>query len=109
MLAQKNVANGAIVVIKEPENEILALVGTPDSSIDAYGYKINMTTEARPIGSTVKPFIYLKAFEKKPINLSKFYYTFSQRLAVSQTLGRPFFTNCSILLILIITKSLRNN
>jgi len=64
MLAQKNVANGAIVVIKEPENEILALVGTPDSSIDAYGYKINMTTEARPIGSTVKPFIYLKAFEK---------------------------------------------
>lgn len=64
MLAQKNVANGAVVVIKEPENEILALVGTPDPSIDAYGYKINMGVEARPIGSTVKPFIYLKAFEK---------------------------------------------
>lgn len=64
MLAQKNVANGAIVVIKEPENEILAMVGTPDPNIDAYGYKINMATAARPIGSTVKPFIYLQAFTK---------------------------------------------
>ncbi|NIA18415.1 MAG: hypothetical protein GWO79_00880 [Actinobacteria bacterium] len=55
--------NGAVVVIKIPENELLAVVGSPDPSIDAYGYKINMAARARPIGSTVKPFIYLKGFE----------------------------------------------
>ena len=60
----KNGANAAIVVIKPQNNELLAIVGSPDSTIDNYGYKINMATTPRPIGSTVKPFIYLKAMEK---------------------------------------------
>lgn len=62
--ALKNTANGAIVVLKLPENELLAIVGSPDPTAVSYGYQINMALEPRPIGSTAKPFIYLKGFEK---------------------------------------------
>jgi len=60
----RGVRNGAIVVIKMPENELLAIVGShnPRSSFD--GSQINMALEPRPIGSTVKPFIYVDGFEK---------------------------------------------
>jgi len=60
----KNARNGAVIVVKLPENEILALVGSPDPKSFEEGYKINMLEKPRPIGSTIKPFIYLKAFEK---------------------------------------------
>ena len=56
--------NGAIVVIKLPENELLALVGSPYPLSTIPGAKINMALEPRPIGSTIKPFFYLQAFEK---------------------------------------------
>jgi penicillin-binding protein 1C len=56
--------SGAIVVLKLPENELLAIVGTPDTESHAYGQQINMAIQPRPIGSTAKPFIYLKGFEK---------------------------------------------
>jgi len=62
-LAEKDAANGAIIVIELPENELLSVIGSPDSTIASYGYQINMAKETRPIGSTVKPFIYLKGFE----------------------------------------------
>ncbi len=60
----KGVENGAIVVIKVPENELLAIVGSPNPDALSNGYQINMAIEPRPIGSTDKPFIYLRAFEK---------------------------------------------
>jgi penicillin-binding protein 1C len=63
-LKPKNAKDGAVMVIKLPENEVLALVGSPDPESAEEGYKINMLEEARPIGSTIKPFIYLEAFEK---------------------------------------------
>lgn len=56
--------NAAVVVLKQPENELIAIVGSPDPTSDQNGYQINMATEPRPIGSTIKPFIYLTAFEK---------------------------------------------
>jgi penicillin-binding protein 1C len=63
-----SVDNGAIVVIKlspgAPDNELLAMIGTPDPSAPSEGKQINMALEPRPIGSTAKPFIYAKAFEK---------------------------------------------
>jgi membrane carboxypeptidase/penicillin-binding protein PbpC len=64
-LAEKNVDNGAVTVIRTGSavNELLATVGSPDPSVDDYGYKINMAAQPRPIGSTIKPFIYLKGFE----------------------------------------------
>ena len=56
--------NGAIVVIKMPENELIAIVGSPNPGSSSNGHSINMAIEPRPIGSTAKPFIFLKAFEK---------------------------------------------
>lgn len=56
--------NGSIVVIKTPENELLAVIGTPAVGGTESGQAINMAVEPRPIGSTAKPFIYLTAFEK---------------------------------------------
>ncbi|PIQ68634.1 MAG: hypothetical protein COV91_03105 [Candidatus Taylorbacteria bacterium CG11_big_fil_rev_8_21_14_0_20_46_11] len=55
--------NGAVVVLKLPENEILAIVGSPHPDSLTSGYQLNMATAPRPIGSTAKPFIYLSAFE----------------------------------------------
>jgi len=63
-LTAKNAGNAAVIVIKLPENEALVLIGSPNPSLNRPGYQINMLNEPRPIGSTIKPFIYLKAFEK---------------------------------------------
>lgn len=63
-LGNKNVTNGAIVVLKQPENQLLAVIGTPDPSIEAFGYKINMAARPRAVGSTIKPFIYAEGFQK---------------------------------------------
>ncbi|HEY4515546.1 MAG TPA: transglycosylase domain-containing protein [Candidatus Paceibacterota bacterium] len=60
----RGVKNGVLIVLKEPENEILALIGSPDPESTKDGAKINMAIEPRPIGSTVKPLIYARAFEK---------------------------------------------
>jgi len=60
----KNANNAAVVVIKLPENEMLSLIGSPNPLSTEEGYKINMLSEPRSIGSTIKPFIYLNAFEK---------------------------------------------
>jgi len=64
ILKFKNAKNAALIVIKLPENEILALIGSPDPTSFENGYQINMLEKPRPVGSTIKPFIYLKAFEK---------------------------------------------
>ncbi|MCK4592486.1 transglycosylase domain-containing protein [Candidatus Parcubacteria bacterium] len=64
LMNEKDVTNGSVVVIKLPENEILSVIGSPDPKISSYGYQINMAKKTRPIGSAVKPFIYLKGFEK---------------------------------------------
>lgn len=55
--------NGAIVVIKTPENELLAMVGSPHPGSQKNGSEINMALSPRPIGSTIKPLLYLKGFE----------------------------------------------
>lgn len=54
--------NGAIVVIDPKTEELIALIGSPDPTKETSGGKINMALEPRPIGSTIKPFIYLKGF-----------------------------------------------
>ncbi len=63
-LAIKNADNAAVIVIKLPENELLTVIGSPDPYKEEKGFKINMTLQPRQIGSTIKPFIYLKGFEK---------------------------------------------
>ena len=61
--AGNRMTHGAIVVIKMPETELLAVVGSPDPFSGAPGYAINMAIEPRPVGSTMKPFIYEQGFE----------------------------------------------
>ncbi|MCU0653206.1 MAG: transglycosylase domain-containing protein [Candidatus Pacebacteria bacterium] len=60
----KKAKNAAALVISLPDNGILALSGSPDPDSTGNGYQINMLQVPRQIGSTIKPFIYLKAFEK---------------------------------------------
>ena len=64
LLSVKKAKNAAAVIISLPQNEILAMIGSPDPKSDLPGYQINMLNQPRQIGSTIKPFIYLKAFEK---------------------------------------------
>jgi len=59
-----NASNASVIVVKVPENEILALIGSPDPDSFSETYKIDMLHQPKPIGSTIKPLIYLKAFEK---------------------------------------------
>ncbi|MBP6881470.1 MAG: transglycosylase domain-containing protein [Candidatus Pacebacteria bacterium] len=60
----RNVRNGAIVVIDAHTSELLAMIGSRDPKSEQNGNQINMALEPRPIGSTIKPFIYAKGFEK---------------------------------------------
>lgn len=61
------VQNGAMVVIDPDTNEILAMVGSvnywedKNPRIDGH---VNITTSPRQMGSSVKPYTYLAAFEK---------------------------------------------
>lgn len=59
---ERGARNGAVVVLDPHTSEILAMVGSVDPKDTKDGNQINMTLEPRPIGSTVKPFIYLKGF-----------------------------------------------
>lgn len=54
--------NGAVVVINPKTSEVLAFVGSKDPKSSGSGNQINMAIQPRPIGSTVKPFIYVKGF-----------------------------------------------
>lgn len=62
-LSKRDAHNMAIVVIKQPENEILSLIGSPDPQATDFGQQINMLTKTRQVASTIKPFVYVKAFE----------------------------------------------
>jgi membrane peptidoglycan carboxypeptidase len=59
---ENNIKNGAIVVIRPDNAELLALVGSPNPKLSTDGQQINMALAPRPIGSTIKPFIYGKGF-----------------------------------------------
>ncbi|QWK10833.1 MAG: PBP1A family penicillin-binding protein [Thermoflexus hugenholtzii] len=63
-LADKNVHNGAVVILDPRTGEILAMVGSPDYNDAAHGGQINMAIVPRQPGSSIKPLTYLVAFEK---------------------------------------------
>lgn len=58
------ITHGAVAVVDVHTGEILALVGSPSPDTDAEGMRINMALQTRPIGSTIKPFLYLLGFSK---------------------------------------------
>jgi penicillin-binding protein 1C len=62
--SEYGISHGAVVVISTRNNELLALVGSPNPNSTAEGMRINMALQTRPVGSTVKPFLYLLGFMK---------------------------------------------
>ncbi len=62
-LLNKDASHAAVVAINLANNEIIAIIGSPNPGLTLGGYQINMATQPRPIGSTIKPFIYTKGFE----------------------------------------------
>lgn len=58
------IRHGAVVVVDVHSGELLAMVGSPNPNSLEDGMRINMALETRPIGSTIKPFLYLLGFEK---------------------------------------------
>ncbi len=63
-LASRHVSNAAVVAIRPPTGEILAMVGSVnyfDPTIDG---QVNVTVRLRQPGSSIKPVTYLAAFER---------------------------------------------
>jgi len=67
----QNIRNGAVVVIDAKNSELISIVGSRNPNSESNGNQINMAIQPRPIGSTVKPFIYTKGFmeELRPYTL----------------------------------------
>lgn len=63
-LRDKNVTNGATVVIEPKSGEILAMVGSADFNDPAIDGQVNVAIMPRQPGSAVKPFTYLAALER---------------------------------------------
>jgi membrane peptidoglycan carboxypeptidase len=58
----RNLRNAAVVVIDTHDSALLAMVGSRDPGSEMNGNQINLALTPRPIGSTIKPFIYSKGF-----------------------------------------------
>jgi 1A family penicillin-binding protein len=56
--------NGALVAIDPQSGEILAMVGSRDYFDEAIDGEVNVATQNRQPGSSFKPIVYAKAFEK---------------------------------------------
>ncbi len=57
-------SNGALVVISPKTGEVLAMVGSRDYFDEAIDGEVNVSTQIRQPGSSFKPIVYAKAFEK---------------------------------------------
>lgn len=66
--AERNVAlgatNAALVALDAQEGEVLAMVGSRDYFNKAIDGQVNIATSPRQPGSSFKPLVYAKAFEK---------------------------------------------
>lgn len=64
-VADHNVSNGALVAMDPTSGEIKALVGSADFDNVEIDGQINMALAPRQPGSTIKPLVYLTAFEQR--------------------------------------------
>jgi membrane peptidoglycan carboxypeptidase len=64
LLAGRNVSNGALVAMDPRTGQILALVGSADFDNVEIDGQVNMALAPRQPGSSIKPFVYLTAFEQ---------------------------------------------
>ncbi|MBI5414593.1 penicillin-binding protein 1C [Candidatus Peregrinibacteria bacterium] len=63
-LSSKHIQNAAALVWDVQTGDVLAYVGNADFSDKAHQGEVNILTSGRSVGSTLKPFLYLLAFEK---------------------------------------------
>ncbi|CUS04057.2 Penicillin-binding protein [Candidatus Promineifilum breve] len=56
--------NAALVALQPQTGEILAMVGSADFNDEAISGQVNMALAPRQAGSTIKPLVYLAAFER---------------------------------------------
>lgn len=63
-LKDKNVNNGAVVVMDPRNGEVLAMVGSADFYNTQIRGQVNVALSLRQPGSTIKPFTYLTQMEK---------------------------------------------
>lgn len=59
-----NASNAALVSLNTNNSEILAMVGSKDYFNDDIDGQVNVAISSRQPGSSLKPFVYLKDFEK---------------------------------------------
>jgi len=64
-VADHNVSNGALVAMDPTTGEIKALVGSADFDNVEIDGQVNMALAPRQPGSTIKPLVYLTAFEQR--------------------------------------------
>jgi len=64
-VADRNVSNGALVAMRPDSGEIVALVGSADFDNVEISGQVNMALAPRQPGSTIKPLVYLTAFEQR--------------------------------------------
>jgi len=63
-LSDLNVQNGALISMHPATGEILAMVGSADFYNEEISGQVNMSISPRQPGSSIKPLVYLAAFEK---------------------------------------------
>lgn len=66
-LSDRNVSNGALVALRPQTGEILALVGSADFDNVEIDGQVNMALSPRQPGSSLKPLVYLTAFEEPDV------------------------------------------
>lgn len=64
-IARQNAEDGAVLVIDNPSGEVLAWVGSSGSLSDSPA--VDGVTALRQAGSTLKPFLYALAFERRDL------------------------------------------
>lgn len=69
-LEKLKVGNGAALITKPNTGEILAMIGSRDYYDETHDGQVNVTTAERQPGSSIKPLVYVTAFEQKALNPS---------------------------------------
>lgn len=65
-LAGQNVSNASVVVVNPTTGAVLAMVGSVDFNNANIDGQVNVAISPRQPGSSIKPFVYLAAFEQAP-------------------------------------------
>ena len=64
LLAAGGANNAALVALQPQTGEILAMVGSADFNSEAISGQVNMALAPRQAGSSIKPLVFLSAFER---------------------------------------------